>query len=718
MHLRDRMSLRAVVAVVALGAAVASPVVGTAALAPAYADPVPAAYSASTGGAAVSVGIDGLSTPAQTLLGVAGPVQATLARSATATDSTATVTTSADSVNLAAGAQGLAATSAARHAEQPAGPATDSGALASVSSAPVASTGALTGDVAANWAGAAACVPEGTPLTSSTTTMASADLGALTLSDLDPALPDLTVASLGAAQTHGETGLQASAGSNDVVSTETASIATTHLLNDLVQVDVAGPVTLTARSDGTTGSIAYSDPAVTLSADGSTTPVTTAGTTVSVPVAGLPAGLGELTATVTARTAPDPSGPTGATATASVPAVVSLEVDLSATGALATVLGSEVATTRLELLPLHADATAPTGGVECTLAPPVVSTPADGTATTDTTPLLRGTAEPGATVHVVVDGTPPADVTADPGGAWQLTPPDPLAYGEHDVVATQTLDGLTSAESNHPAFTVVPGPPTIRTPADETSTTDATPVLSGDAVPGATVHLVLDGGTPVDVTADPGGTWTRTPDAPLAPGGHRLRATQTAGGETSTSSGPTDFTILVKTAPATLGPPEVHSPADGSSTFDPTPPVTGSGEPGAEVTVSVDGSAVGTATVASDGSWQLEPGSPLDCSGHTVSATQSDGDRVSARSATHEFTVVCPDLPPAQPTLSEWLAAPSSAGTSSTASSGTLADTGAPRDLGWLALLGLLGLAGGVLLVRQSVPVADRSPRRRGRRST
>src|SRR3546814_16480946 len=59
-------------------------------------------------------------------------------------------------------------------------------------------------------------------------------------------------------------------------------------------------------------------------------------------------------------------------------------------------------------------------------------------------------------------------------------------------------------------------------------------------------------------------------------------------------------------------------------TNDSTPLVTGTGEAGAEVEVSIDGAVVGTATVATDGTWELQPNDPLADGDHTVTAAQTD----------------------------------------------------------------------------------------------
>lgn len=68
----------------------------------------------------------------------------------------------------------------------------------------------------------------------------------------------------------------------------------------------------------------------------------------------------------------------------------------------------------------------------------------------------------------------------------------------------------------------------------------------------------------------------------------------------------------------------ITSPTEGMLTRDTTPQITGTGEAGATVAVSIDAVMVGTTTAAEDGSWTFLPPTPLATGAHTVSASQSD----------------------------------------------------------------------------------------------
>src|SRR3546814_11150249 len=75
--------------------------------------------------------------------------------------------------------------------------------------------------------------------------------------------------------------------------------------------------------------------------------------------------------------------------------------------------------------------------------------------------------------------------------------------------------------------------------------------------------------------------------------------------------------------PAPAGP-ALTAPTEGAVLSDTTPTVTGTGEPGAEVEVKVDGIPIGTAPVGVDGSWSLPLTDPLSDGSHNITAEQTD----------------------------------------------------------------------------------------------
>jgi MYXO-CTERM domain-containing protein len=273
--------------------------------------------------------------------------------------------------------------------------------------------------------------------------------------------------------------------------------------------------------------------------------------------------------------------------------------------------------------------------------PPTVVTPPNGSVISDNTPTYSGTAEPGSTVTVFVDGVSVGTTTADGAGNWTLTPATALADGQHMVRATATdAAGNTSPNSNTNTFTVdttAPLAPVVLTPANGSTTSDTTPAYSGTAEPNSTVNVIVDGVSVGTTTADGAGNWTLTPAAPLTDGVHTVSATATdAVGNTSPVSNTNTF-IVDTTAPAA---PVVVTPANGSTTNDTTPAYSGTAEPNSTVTVIVDGVPVGTTTADGAGNWTLTPATALADGPHTVRATATDAaGNTSPSSNTNTFTV-------------------------------------------------------------------------------
>ncbi|MEU6134591.1 Ig-like domain-containing protein [Nocardioides sp. NPDC047086] len=256
---------------------------------------------------------------------------------------------------------------------------------------------------------------------------------------------------------------------------------------------------------------------------------------------------------------------------------------------------------------------------------PVITSPTDGSTTSDTTPTITGTGEPGATVEVTIDGQVVGEATVDADGNWELPLTDPLADGEHTVTATQTDQAGNVSDPSAPVtFTVdaaAPEAPVITSPADGSSTQDTTPTISGTAEPGTTVEVTIDGTVVGSAPVDGDGSWNLILTDPLVEGPHTATATATdESGNTSDPSEPVTFTVD-QTAPEA---PVITGPADGSTVSDTTPPITGTGEPGATVEVVIDGEVVGEATVNPDGTWTFTPSEPLADGEHTVTATQTD----------------------------------------------------------------------------------------------
>jgi hypothetical protein len=269
-------------------------------------------------------------------------------------------------------------------------------------------------------------------------------------------------------------------------------------------------------------------------------------------------------------------------------------------------------------------------------AAPVILNPTSGTTTSNPTPTISGTAEPDSSVTVTSSVAGALGLTGtNPAGAWSFTPGTPLTPGLHSLTATATdASGNTGAASaavsitiSAPADTTPPAAPVLSSPANNTTTTNRTPVISGTAEANSSVTVTSSLSGPLGVVAANGsGAWTLTPASPIALGTHSLTATATdAAGNTSLSCAPVALTVegpADTTAPAA---PVIVSPSGGTTTTDLTPTISGTAEANSSVRVtsSVDGS-LGVAPANASGAWSLTPGTPLTLGAHSLTATATD----------------------------------------------------------------------------------------------
>ena len=150
-------------------------------------------------------------------------------------------------------------------------------------------------------------------------------------------------------------------------------------------------------------------------------------------------------------------------------------------------------------------------------------------------PTVGGTAEPGATVTVLVDGTAVGTTTAGADGSWSYSLTTPLAEGSH-AIASRATDpaGNVSGTSATLTLTVDATPPVLSTPSvagglDNTANVTAAtrPTFTGTAEPNSTVTVIIDGVAAGTVTTGADGSWSFTPATPLADGAHSIATTMT-----------------------------------------------------------------------------------------------------------------------------------------------------------------------------------------------
>ncbi|MFP2929142.1 adventurous gliding motility protein AgmC, partial [Pyxidicoccus sp. 3LG] len=217
------------------------------------------------------------------------------------------------------------------------------------------------------------------------------------------------------------------------------------------------------------------------------------------------------------------------------------------------------------------------------LAAPVVVTPANGS-TTGVRPPITGTAPANSTVIISVDGVEIGRTTADASGNYTLTPTTDLTVGSHTVSAIAELQGVVSPRSNTNTFNVVAGlpAPVIVTPANGAVLTTAPTQITGTASGGATSVVLTLNGTTYPAVAVTGGNWVFPIPFAVPDGTYNVSVVASNG---TVTSSPTTSTFTVDTQTSVT----INTPAEGAVLTNPVVTYSGVAEPGATVTVVVDG---------------------------------------------------------------------------------------------------------------------------------
>ncbi|MEJ7648739.1 MAG: Ig-like domain-containing protein [Nakamurella sp.] len=390
----------------------------------------------------------------------------------------------------------------------------------------------------ARWAGDTSCVADPGVLADSQTTTGDASL---TLAGTNL----LTLAAADVRNTNALVNTATNTGANKAVrSTAVGTVTNLRLLNGQVVVSVSSNPTLTATATGKPGGASVTSNAstvvVSVKIGAATAVVVPVGTSLAIP------GLGTL------RVNAPVVGTSAANGTSAAGSWDFLTLNVNLGLARATV----------NLLSLTSAARAPIGGLDCpaaVLEAPVIVIPAEG-ATTGTTPTISGTARPGASVVVTIDGGATVTTTASASGAWSVVSPV-LVAGPHTATAVQTVDGETSPASpvrNFIVATDIRTAPVITSPVSSTvPNNNPRPTIRGTGVAGATL-TVKDGATVLGTTTVlPNGTWVLPLTKDLIDGTHKFVATQ-AGSNGLASAPSNSVTYVVDTvalAPKITNPP-------------------------------------------------------------------------------------------------------------------------------------------------------------------
>jgi hypothetical protein len=421
-----------------------------AAASPAAAAPVPASAAATTSASLLDATIAGLTIP-----GV-GSISAASLSLAPSTGSLGggSPRVRADAANLGAEAVGIDLSTLLSRAQQSAPPANTSPAtqtLGSLPAGPLLTAGISTSTASAQFAADGACPAPGASLSSSSTTTADAKL-------LDLPVLGSLVSLPGTVRTEQDVRLDTTGGASDarqVVATSSSNLASLQIL-DTASVSVSQEPRITATASGQPGGarVDYTQPVVTVTAEGvpgSPFVLDSANDVASFalpdnPLLRLELSLGVLDSTVAAD---------GTSASGSG-ALLDLNLSLPLVGLTVADVG---------IVPLSATASAPLGGITCggggtapgAIAPPDITSPAQGARVTDATPPISGTGAPGATVTVREGNQVLCTAAVAANGRWSCSSTVVLANGSHTVTATQSANGTTSA-ADSVSFTVAVDP--------------------------------------------------------------------------------------------------------------------------------------------------------------------------------------------------------------------------------------------------------------------
>ncbi|MDW8245629.1 MAG: Ig-like domain-containing protein [Sandaracinaceae bacterium] len=156
----------------------------------------------------------------------------------------------------------------------------------------------------------------------------------------------------------------------------------------------------------------------------------------------------------------------------------------------------------------------------------------------------------------------------------------------------------------------------IESPSKGSTLSQSRPTISGTATPGTEVEIQIDGMVVGTARAGADGRWVFTPTEPLAEGAHNVTATVRANGMSASDA--TNFSIDLSTYVS------IQSPSDGAVLSNNRPSISGRGEPGATVTVSINGMVVGSTTVGNDGTWSIGLSEELRDGEYQVEARATD----------------------------------------------------------------------------------------------
>ena len=265
--------------------------------------------------------------------------------------------------------------------------------------------------------------------------------------------------------------------------------------------------------------------------------------------------------------------------------------------------------------------------------------------TDDARPTVNGTAQPGMTVSVYIDGKLAGTAPVDVLGNWSFTPSTDLADGPHYIIATSTnaLGNVSPETGKYPFVvdTVAPSKPgsgdaelvddegNITGPiTNGTITDDSTPTFKGNAEPDSTVVIYDNGKVIGEAPTDKNGDWTFTPTTPLVDGDHSLSyEVVDKAGNVSEKSDPIDFNVNTRDVVIKIDGADDNvgkltgAITNGGMTDDATPTLHGKATAGGIVKIYEGSELLGQAIANAEGRWSLELPNGLSEGAHSLTAT-------------------------------------------------------------------------------------------------
>ena len=303
----------------------------------------------------------------------------------------------------------------------------------------------------------------------------------------------------------------------------------------------------------------------------------------------------------------------------------------------------------------------------------------NGGTTNDNTPSFKGEGEPGDTIIIIDEksGEVIGETKVDENGNWELIPNPPLEDGEHEIVVIIQDPAGNQSEKSDPIIIIVDtviAKPSITDVIDDVgsvkgsianngTTDDSTPTLSGKAEAGALVVITATGKVNNEdiftilggVYADADGNWSFTPNGALDDGQYVFTVyAEDAAGNMSSDSNSYAITIQTSTAKPTISDafddvgPVTGSIANNGVTDDTQPTLTGKAMAGATVTIKNGSTLLGSVVADASGNWSFTPSSALAEGKYVFTVTATDSTGKSTTSDTYTLTV---DTSIAKPTI-------------------------------------------------------------------